>query len=221
MFIRSLRLATVAALALLAGSVVHADGGPSAAAGYPIATQPSGESRVDADYRHRWNRQFLHFDVAESGPKFVFDEAPLLESGLPAYGNSFVTQGYIYPYGTLDGHNGVNADGSPEFPDQVIGEWTCRGFFIGNGAETDTGPWVITTQHYDLYSRYGYAENKAGTRMNLVTDGYELVDIGIPGKRPITGGTGPFKRAKGEAEQTLLGHNASEGVNLRFEIAVE
>lgn len=175
---------------------------------------------TDGIYR-QWHQQILKFDVAESGPKFVFDEAPLLGSGLPAYGNAFVTQGYIYAHGTLDGHNGVAADGSPEFPDLVIGEWTCRGYFIGNGAETVTGPWVITTQHYDFYKQRGYTENKQSTELNLVTDGYELVDIDVPGKRAITGGTGRFKRAAGQAAQVLLGHNASEGVNLRFRVRVE
>lgn len=169
----------------------------------------------------QWHKQTLKFDVAERGSKFVFDEAPLLPSGFPAYGNAFVTQGYIYPYGKLGAHDGVNEDGSPEFPDQVIGEWTCRGFFIGNGAETVTGPWVITTQHYDFYKRRGYAENKQSTEINLVSDGYELVDIDVPGKRAITGGTGRFKRAQGEAIQVLLGHNANEGVNLRFRVRVD
>ncbi|MGI9292477.1 MAG: hypothetical protein ACR2PS_00720, partial [Pseudomonadales bacterium] len=49
------------------------------------------------EFSRKAHKQVLHFDVAESGPKFVFDEAPLLPSSLPAYGNPFVTQGYIYP----------------------------------------------------------------------------------------------------------------------------
>ena len=160
----------------------------------------------------------LEFDVAESAPKFVFDEAPVFDDGFPAYGNSFVTQGYIYPFNTLSDSNGVNPDGSPEFPELVIGEWTCRGFFIGDGAHTLTGPWVITTQHYDFYDEPGFADNKQSSSKNIISDGYELVDIGIEGERAITGGTGIFKRARGEAVQTLLGFNASEGVNLRFKL---
>ena len=163
----------------------------------------------------------LAFDVAENGVKFAFDlNGPLLDNGFPAYGNAFVTQGYIYPKGTLDAHNGVNPDGSPEFPELVIGEWTCRGFFIGEGAATVTGPWVITTQHYDFYEESGFAPDKQSTQFNLVSDGYELVDIDVPGERAITGGTGPFQRASGQAVQILLGHNVSEGVNLRFKLRV-
>lgn len=174
----------------------------------------------------RLNRAHLKFDVAESAPKFVFDEAPVFDNGLPAYGNAFITQGYIYPYGTLTGSsasgpgNGILPDGSPEFPDLVIGEWVCRGYFIGDGVNTQTGPWVITTQLYDFYDKPGFDPNvvKQSGETNLVTDGYEIADIGVPGKRAVTGGTGIFKRARGEAVQTLLGFNALEGVNLRFEI---
>lgn len=172
---------------------------------------------------HQINRAHLKFDVAESASKFVFDEAPVFDNGLPAYGNAFITQGYIYPYGTLTGGaagNGILPDGSPEFPDKVIGEWVCRGYFIGNGVNTETGPWVITTQHYDFYDEPGFDPNreKKSGDTNLITDGYELSDVGVQGKRAVTGGTGIFKRARGEAVQTLLGFNALEGVNLRFEI---
>ena len=165
-----------------------------------------------------WHSALLKFDVAESMPKFVFDEAPVLPSGLPAYGNPFITQGYIYPYRTLDGTNGVLADGSPEFPELVIGEWTCRGYFIGNGAETTTGPWVITTQLYDFYESSGFVEGRQSSRSNLITDGYEIADVGVAVTRPVTGGTGRFQRSRGQARQKLLGFNASEGVNLRFRI---
>lgn len=71
--------------------------------------------------------------------RFVFDEVTVFPSGMSAYGNPIITQGYIYPYGTLERGNGVLADGSPEFPELVIGEWTCRGYSVGKGAETTTG----------------------------------------------------------------------------------
>jgi hypothetical protein len=78
----------------------------------------------------------LEFDIAENGERFVFDEMPVhedLNPPQPAYGNPFVTEGYISPLNTLNGSNGVNPDGSPEFPDKVIGKWTCRGWYIGDG----------------------------------------------------------------------------------------
>ena len=146
----------------------------------------------------------LRFDVAEDATRFIFADQPVHEDGMPAYGNAFVTQGYIYPEGTLDGTNGVLADGSPEFPDLVLGEWTCRGWFIGDGAHTTTGAWVITTQVYSFDDAV------------LISDGYEIADIDVPSERAITGGTGPYATAGGEGEQILLGFNATEGVNLRF-----
>ncbi len=162
--------------------------------------------------------EVLEIEVAEDMFRFVFDEAPVFEEdGFPAYGNPFITQGYIYPAGTLTCDdegvcNGVNPDGSPEFPEKVIGEWTCRGWFVGDGAHTESGPMVITTQIYDLGDEYG--------ETMLVSEGYELVDIGKAVTRAITGGTGAYTGVVGEASQTMLGLNATEGVtlHLKFEI---
>jgi hypothetical protein len=155
----------------------------------------------------------MRFDVAEDMFRFAFADAPVHEDGLPAHGNAFITQGYIYPYGTLSESSGVNPDGSPEFPELVLGEWICRGWFVGEGAHASSGVWVVTTQ---LYS-FGEAENAGAV---LVSDGYEIADVGVPVARAITGGTGPFALARGTGEQTFLGFNTTEGVNLRFELAV-
>lgn len=37
------------------------------------------------------------FDVAEDLTRFVYAETQRFEDDMPAYGNAFVTQGYIYP----------------------------------------------------------------------------------------------------------------------------
>lgn len=154
----------------------------------------------------------LRFDVSENAKRFIFDETPLHPDGAPAYGNEFVTEGYIYPEGTLNGTNGVKEDGSPEFPNKVIGRWTCRGWHVGEGAKTVTGPWVVTHQYFD----FGH---KAG-RVSLATDGVELVDIDVPVLRAIIGGTGIYAQARGEAQQTMIGFNQLLGVNLRLELKV-
>ena len=66
------------------------------------------------------------FDVAEDLSRFVYAAAPVFDDNMPAYGNAFITQGYVYPAGTLDGGvEGTLKDGSPAFPDKVIGTWTC------------------------------------------------------------------------------------------------
>jgi hypothetical protein len=155
----------------------------------------------------------LRFDVAEDGTHFVFDPDLTDGDGLPGYGTSFVTHGYLYPAGTLSEINGVNADGSPEFPDQVLGEWVCRGWFVGEGMRTTTGAIVVTSQLYTFGDTPGEAM--------LSSDGYELADVGVEVARAITGGTGSFAGAGGEARQILLGLNATEGVNLRYELELE
>jgi hypothetical protein len=186
--------------AMIAAAFIAASGAPAA---YGQTASPAAQTAAAPIASVTGEDDVLRFDVAENATRFVFAEQPVHDDGMPAYGNAFVTQGYIYPEGTLDGTNGVLADGSPEFPDQVLGEWTCRGWFIGDGAHTTTGAWVVTTQIY------GFAD------AILITDGYEIADIGVPGERAITGGTGPYASVTGDGEQILLGFNATEGANLR------
>lgn len=179
-----------------------------------VSLAPGTHAATDADPIS----SILKFDVVENASRFVFAEKPVFDDGLPAYGNSFVTQGYIYPHGFLEGKEGINAGGEPTFPEKVIGVWTCRGFFVGDGAHTDSGPMVITTQTYDLFRKPGYSGGKYRTDRLLISEGYELADVNLPFQRPITGGTGPYSRVKGEARQTLLGFNPYMGVRLRFAI---
>ena len=151
-------------------------------------------------------------DVAENGLRFVFDDAPVFDDGSPAYGNGFLTEGYIYPAGTLGDANGVNPDGSPEFPNLVMGKWVCRGHFVGEGMQTERGPVVITTQTFFL-------GDGTGERM-VVTEGFELVDFGETVHRAIVGGTGTYSAARGEQEQILTGFNATMGVTLEVRLKV-
>ena len=127
------------------------------------------------------------FDVAEDITRFSFAASPVFDDGMPAYGNAFVTQGYIYPAGTLsDGAEGANPDGSPAFPDLVIGTWTCDGYFVGDGMRTETGAIVITRQVHHF-----------NTGEILVSHGPELVDAGVSLERAVTGGTGNLADVSG------------------------
>jgi hypothetical protein len=159
----------------------------------------------------------IEVDIAEDGTRFVFDEAPVFDDGMPSHGNAFLTQGYIYPAGTLTDSNGVDPDGTPEYPDKVIGEWSCRGYFIGDGAHTTEGSWVFTTQLY----AFGGADADSGQDTIVVT-GYEGAEPGVAVTGAITGGTGPYATARGEADQTLLGFNnlnlATMGINKTVEL---
>ncbi|WP_299971452.1 hypothetical protein [uncultured Roseobacter sp.] len=153
----------------------------------------------------------MSFDVAEDITRFVFADKPVFEDGMPAYGNAFVTQGYIYEDGTLDsGVEGTLADGSPAFPDRVIGTWTCDGYFVGDGARTATGAMVITRQVFQF-----------DNGDILINQGAELADIDVEAQRVITGGTGAFKNVSGEMTQVLLGMTDGYGVRLLIEVEPE
>lgn len=162
--------------------------------------------------------QTLQFEVAEDHTRFSFDKAPVFEDGSPKAGNEFIAQGYIYEKGFFDQYSeGVDENGQPIRPDLVIGEWTCRGVFVGDGMFTKTGPWVISTQSFDFYDFPGYHENQNrqfGKRM-VTTEGYELVDTGKVVKRAITGGTGRYSVTKGEHKQISLGLGQFIGIRAK------
>ena len=161
----------------------------------------------------------IEVDIAEDGTRFVIDEAPVFDDGFPAHGNPFVTQGYIYPAGTLTDSNGVNPDGTPEFPDKVIGEWSCSGYFIGDGAHATEGAWVYTTQ---LFAFGDDAETGSET---IVVTGYEGAEVGAIVTGAITGGTGDYATASGEAAQELIGINNPDlptmGINKTVEFTID
>jgi hypothetical protein len=149
------------------------------------------------------------FDVAEDLSRFVYDEAPVFEDGMPAYGNAFMTQGYVYPAGTLDGGiEGTLEDGSPAFPDKVIGTWTCDGYYLGDGFRTESGTVVMTRQVI--------AFNDGDL---LITQGPELAETDVEIVRAVTGGTGDYADAPVEISQTLLGMSDGYGVRLQIRFA--
>lgn len=152
----------------------------------------------------------LRFQVAEDGNRFKFDDLSLHEDGMPAYGSAFVTQGYIYPEGTLNGTNGVLENGEPEFPELVLGDWTCYGWMIGDGAHTTTGEWVVSTQVY--------AFEDGST---IITNGFEIADFEVPVSRAVTGGTAAYRGVSGEMSQILHGFTEQMGVNLTVEFDLE
>ncbi len=155
----------------------------------------------------------LSFDVAEDMNRFIFDQDVAYEDGMPADGSSFITRGFLYEAGTLSDSNGINPDGSPEFPDKVIGEWICQGYMINDAGHATEGVWVFSTQFFQFGDEVG--------AQTVTTRGYELADVGVEIARAITGGTGEYSSARGESTQTLLGLNQSEGVNLHVEINLE
>jgi Dirigent-like protein len=172
----------------------------------------------------------LTVEVAETGSRFVPDEHFVDSNGVPTRGNYFITEGYLYEPGTLTCTDGV-CDGvvyddagtpSPEFPDRVLGSWTCYGTHTSDAATTASGAIVVTTQVFDLGTAPG--------EHTIVTSGFELIDVDVPIERAIVGGTGQYAGAEGVETQSLLGLNNPElvidgvpyfGVSLAVRLAVE
>ena len=157
------------------------------------------------------------FEVAMDGTSFHF-EGPVNANGVPADGTPFIIQGYIYPAGTFATNgdlSGVLADGSPEFPDLVMGKWICRGWHLQDG-DAVTGPLVATTQIFD------FDPNNPGLH-TIVTDGIELADVNVPFCRAITGGTGRFEDLEASHSQKFVadGVNASGGFSAAFKFRVK
>ncbi|WP_299690025.1 hypothetical protein [uncultured Tateyamaria sp.] len=155
---------------------------------------------VAADGKH------MAFDVAEDHTRIFMAATPLHDNGMPAHGNAFLSQGYIYPAGTLsDGVSGVLKDGSPAFPDTVLGTWTCDGYFVGDAGNATTGVWVISRQVFAFDS---------GDQ--IITQGTEIADIGKENLRPITGATGEYADIDGGLVQTTLGFNDFMAISATF-----
>jgi hypothetical protein len=154
----------------------------------------------------------LRFEVAEDGSRFTWSGDLALSDGLPDRDATYITQGYIYPEGTLNGSNGVLADGSPEFPDKVLGQWSCYGWYVGAGTPGQSPPW-ITSHLFNFGDTYGEA--------TLVSEGYSIDELEIPLERAIIGGTGDYAGARGVQRETNLGHNLSNGLDFRYEVRLD
>ncbi|MCC6434848.1 MAG: hypothetical protein IT196_07460 [Acidimicrobiales bacterium] len=147
-------------------------------------------------------------EVAETGLLFTTDGDHMdPATNMPLRGNFFVTSGYLYKPGTVHCTEGV-CDGvlyddagqpSPEFPDAVIGAWTCYGTFLVDAPKYESGAMVATTQIFDL-------SDQPGTD-SIITSGVEIMLKDSPFHRAVTGGTGAYRTITGEQTQTYLGDN--------------
>lgn len=151
-------------------------------------------------------------EIAGNGKTFAY--TPPKGSEDATNGAPFIIQGHIYPEGTLvrpetGPANGILADGSPEFPDAVIGLWYCKGWFVNDGLAATTGPQVATTQIYDLNP------DEPG-RHTLLSEGIELADRNVPFMRSVIGGTGKHAGARGEVTQTTLPDNPTGAPSFVF-----
>jgi hypothetical protein len=117
----------------------------------------------------------------------------------PERGSFFVTEGNMYPAGTIQG------DGAAFDPNSAgaLGRWFCRGTHLVSGAEFPfAARGVHTGQLYLLPDE----------KRSISTEGLEGNGTVV---RAVTGATGELRGYIGEQKQTFLGFNASGGVNLR------
>ena len=111
----------------------------------------------------------------------------------PVFGDYFMQEGLIYEDGTLtakcEGGDGcgLNEDGTPEFPEAVIGKWTCYGSFVGKGGATAQGVWLYSTQVYEFDVEQIEPNVFAPGEHSLVSIGTERNDLDVPWNRAITG----------------------------------
>jgi hypothetical protein len=156
----------------------------------------------DIEARRGRNRAPIVFavDVAEDlAGKFV----PTFvkpEHTQPERGSFFVTEGRVFPAGTIQG------DGASFDPYQRghIGVWICRGTHLVAANEIPAASlWVDSAQLFVL-GRQG--------KEQIATEGVEGRGTIT---RIVTGGAGNYAGWAGEQRQTFLGFNPTGGVNLR------
>ena len=166
----------------------------------PAVSRASAQPSEEASPRLNREPVVFTIDVAEDlAGKFV----PTFvkpEHTQPERGSFFITEGRIFPGGTIEG------DGASFDPNRSghIGVWFCRGTHLVAASEIPAAPlWVDTAQLFVL-GRQG--------REQLATEG---VEGGGTVTRIVTGGAGNYAGFIGEQRQTFLGFNPTGGVNLR------
>ncbi len=150
------------------------------------------------------------------------------------HGGEFITHGILYPKGTIDCDeffcNGVDENGNPEFPEKVIGTWTCKGWLVGQGAFAGSGAWTATSQIYSFTADPEIKKAQASGEFNLqffdysneygqrtiTTDGFES-PASRRVQRSITGGTGIYGGVRGIQGQKLIGFNPTGGIVLEVD----
>jgi hypothetical protein len=172
--------------------------------GRPTAAQGDAAQSETAQSEDGELRKADHvIDVACQGHTFrpFFPEGstpPPDLGGTDSRGGSFFVEGLIYRAGTIKQGPGVDP-----FGEQAIGQWFCRGWFM---AHLDRPfPHVITTQEYlfgiitpdNLSPRHTLASSG-------VEGGFKLAH------RAVIGGSGRYRRARGDVRQLTIGSNTTE-----------
>ena len=142
-----------------------------------------------------FNKTILETDIAVNGFTAAIQE------------RTFYVEGYLYPAGTLNDSNGINPDGTPEFPDLLIGRWTCSGWFVGDRTDENFIVGALTNQIFEF-------DSETPGNDTIVTYGIENGEFATVFTRAVIGGTGQYADAEGEQKQAIIGVNAAGTVNM-------
>ena len=149
------------------------------------------------------------FEVVEDHTRIVFQ--PAINFGTESSqlrARAFSTSGYVYPSGTLSPENlGVLENGAPTSPEDVIGQWSSEGWYIGSEAQATEGVQIMSRQIFEF--RDGSV---------LVTYGEENWNDGETSVRAIEQATGRFDRFPDVMTQKLVEFASPAGLRLEFQI---
>jgi hypothetical protein len=173
-----------------------------AAAGLLLLAASGSVHAQDQEQHRRRDPQPIVFtiDVAEDlAGKFV----PTFvkpEHSQPERGSFFVTEGRIFPGGTIQG------DGAGFDPNSAghIGVWICRGTHLVAASDIPAAAWWVNSVQLFVLGRQG--------REQITSEGLEGRGTVT---RIVTGGAGNYAGFIGEQRQTFLGFNPTGGVNVR------
>lgn len=155
-------------------------------------------------YANGQERIQFSFDVAEDMGLFVEPRVPM--NAEPLRGSFFITEGKIFPAGTIPRANGAQFD--PNAITGQVGRWFCKGTFLVKGSEFDKSSTAVLTDQLFLFP---------DSERSIATTGTEGAGMSV---RPVIGGTGPYAGYTGEQRQEFLGFNKTGGVNLRVTITL-
>lgn len=166
----------------------------------------------------------MAFDVAEDHTRKFTATTPMNPKGGLDHGNGFISQGYIYPEGTLEaGTSGVLKDGKPAFPDLVIGTWMRDGYVVSEAEIPKTGAWIISREIFSFEAGGKIVIQDAGmVDIGGKTLGAEALrgeTLGVETLRPVIRVTGDYAEFEGGLFQTILGFNKHRAVNASFRLA--
>ena len=162
------------------------------------------------DGRHsdaRWKT--LVIDVAEDARTASLNTASPTDTG-PKRGATAISNGKIYPGGTIAAGDGLDIDtltGS-------IGTWISRGTFNVDLSQILAGahPALSSTEYY-LFTRTGVSDGEEA----LFSEGPEF---GATTHRVVLGGTGRYRGVIGEVQLETLGMNSTGFGNFRFTFTI-